>query len=142
MGERSGPMYDMLRREAREIDLPLNWPIHLPNSQYALIVAEQVRRHIPEIFPGVKDRIYAAHFALGEDVGSKEVVHHCLGAFGIGAREIGKWLKAGRGLEDLTSAQHGAESVGVRGTPAWVLKNQLISGLQPSAYFQQFRGGM
>src|SRR4051812_35970389 len=51
MGKRNGPMYELLEREAREAILPLNWPVRLPNSGYALAMAEQVRRHLPPLFP-------------------------------------------------------------------------------------------
>src|SRR5262245_45366944 len=46
-GRRSGPMYAMLEREAREAGLSLNWPPRLPNTRRALTAAEWVRRHQP-----------------------------------------------------------------------------------------------
>src|SRR5262245_42087212 len=50
MGPRSGAMYQRLEQEAREAGLPLRWPSRLPNSRYALTVAEWVRRHHPAGF--------------------------------------------------------------------------------------------
>ncbi|TKK64215.1 hypothetical protein FC093_23000 [Ilyomonas limi] len=138
MGKRSGAMYEMLEKEAREANLLLNWPVRLPNSRYALVLSEQVRRHIPRLFQAVKDRLYAAHFALNEDLGSKEVVHNCLKEFGIREQEIASWLEGDSAFNDLRRSQHIAESVGVRGTPAWILDDQLIFGLQPRSYFQKF----
>jgi predicted DsbA family dithiol-disulfide isomerase len=138
MGERSGSMYEMLEREAMEANLSLNWPVRLPNSRYALALAEQVRRHIPEIFVDVKNRLYAAHFALNEDLGSKEIVNNCLKEFGIEKQEIERWLERGIAYEDLQLSQNVAGSVGVRGTPAWVLDKQLVLGLQSRSYFEKF----
>ena len=137
MGKRNGPMYELLEREAKEANLPLRWPVRLPNSRYALALAEQVRRHHPLVFPVVKDRLYAAHFALNEDLGSTAVVHHCLRESGIDEQEIKRWLESGRLYDNLASSQNIAERIGIQGTPAWVLNNQLIAGLQPRAYFQQ-----
>jgi predicted DsbA family dithiol-disulfide isomerase len=50
-GPRTGPMYAMLEREAREAGLPLNWPPRLPNTRQALAAAEWTRRHQPRAFP-------------------------------------------------------------------------------------------
>lgn len=138
MGPGKGPMYEMLEKEAKGSGLTLNWPARLPNSRYALAMAEQVRRHFPVLFPAVKDRLYAAHFVLGEDLGSEDVVHNCLGEFGVGKEVVEKWLEDGLVFHDLAVSQQVAENIGVNGTPAWVIDRQLISGLQPRAYFQQF----
>jgi predicted DsbA family dithiol-disulfide isomerase len=138
MGERNGPMYEMLEKEAREAGLPLNWPVRLPNSRYALVLAEQVRRHIPDLFPDVRERLYAAHFVLNEDLGSKELVHNCLKEFGIEEREIRYWLENSAAFDALKRSESSAQRAGARGTPAWMLgDNQLIPGLQPRSYFQQ-----
>ena len=138
IGKRKGPMYDLLQKEASEANLPLNWPERLPNSRYALAVAEQVRKHHPLIFPAVKERLYTAHFALNEDLGSTEFVNGCLTDLGIGALEIKEWVDSGQAFTDLTTSQENARRTGVTGTPAWMLDGRLIVGLQPRAYFQQF----
>jgi predicted DsbA family dithiol-disulfide isomerase len=39
-GPRSGPMYVMLEREAREAGLPLNWPPRLPDTRRAFKFAK------------------------------------------------------------------------------------------------------
>jgi len=139
MGQRTGPMYEILEKEARESDLPLNWPARLPNSRYALALAEQIRRHKPHLFSDVKDRLYAAHFALNEDLGSKEVVHNCLAIFGISAQEINHWLENDTAINDLRNSEYSAQLAGLRGTPAWILSNQIIPGLQSRTYFQNLK---
>jgi predicted DsbA family dithiol-disulfide isomerase len=139
MGQRTGPMYEILEKEAKEANLPLNWPVRLPNSRYALTLAEQVRRHQPHFFSDVKDRLYAAHFALNEDLGSKEVVNNILQSFGIAEQEIDRWLQNETAANDLANSAYTAQLVGVRGTPAWILNNQVIPGLQSRAFFQQLK---
>jgi len=79
--------YDLLEKEAAEAHLPLKWPLRLPNSRYALAVAEQVRRHFPDLFSELKDSLYAAHFALGEDLGWRAFVNNCLKEFGVDSEE-------------------------------------------------------
>jgi len=136
MGKRTGPMYDLLEKEAKEANLPLNWPARLPNSRYALALAEQVRRNKPHLFSDIKDRLYAAHFALNEDLGSKEVVHNILISFGITETEINKWMEDDSAFDNLRNAAYSAQLVGLQGTPAWVLSNKIIPGLQSRTYFQ------
>lgn len=142
IGERIGPMYEMLQQEAASAGLPLNWPQRLPNSRYALMLAELVRRHVPDLFEVVKDRLYAAHFALNEDLGSKEVVRNCLVEFGIGEQDVQIWLEELSSKDALRCALYSAERAGVQGTPAWMVENQLISGLQPRNFFQEFKGNI
>jgi predicted DsbA family dithiol-disulfide isomerase len=142
MGQRTGPMYEMLEKEAKESNLPLNWPARLPNSRYALTLAEQVRRHKPQLFSAVKDRLYAAHFARHEDLGSTEVVHGCLKEFGISEQEIQEWLKNDTAFNDLRNSEYSAQLAGLRGTPAWILNHQVIPGLQPRAFFQQVKANI
>lgn len=139
MGQRTGPMYEILEKEAKESDLPLNWPVRLPNSRYALTLAEQVRRNKPHLFSDVKDRLYAAHFALNEDLGSKEVVNTILQSYGITEQEINEWLANDTAIDDLNNSEYSAQLAGLRGTPAWILNNQVIPGLQSRAFFQQLK---
>src|SRR5689334_5549122 len=68
-GPRSGPMYVMLEREARDAGLPLHWPPRLPNTRRALAAAEWARQHQPQVSPQLHKALFAAHFALGEDLG-------------------------------------------------------------------------
>lgn len=138
MGRRKGPMYDLLQNEAREANLPLSWPERLPNSRYALALAEQARKHHPLLFPAVKERLYAAHFARNEDLGSTTVVNACLTELGIEGQEINEWIENGQAFEYLKTSQENAQRIGVTGTPAWMLDGRLIVGLQPRANFQQF----
>lgn len=139
MGQRTGPMYELLEKEAKEANLPLNWPARLPNSRYALALAEQVRRNKPHLFIAIKDRLYAAHFALNEDLGSKEVVHNILTSFGITESEINQWMEGDNAFDDVSNSEYSAQLAGLQGTPGWVLNNKIIPGLQSRAFFQNLQ---
>src|SRR5215813_11458940 len=73
-GPRTGPMYAMLEREAKEAGLPLRWPRHLPNTRLSLAAAEWARRHHPHAFPQLHKDLFNAHFVLGEDLGNLSVI--------------------------------------------------------------------
>lgn len=135
MRERKGTMHELLEKEAQQAKLPLRWPARLPNTRYALALAEQVRRHIPRIFQEVKNRVDAAHFVLNEDLGSEEVVNHCLMESGVEDWEIRTWVQNGAAFRDLELSHNSARRAGVNGTPAWILNDQLIFGLQSPSYF-------
>src|SRR5215831_17883311 len=66
-GPRTGPIYAMLEREAKEAGLPLVWPPRLPNTRRALAAAEWARRHQPSTFREFQKELFDAHFDLGED---------------------------------------------------------------------------
>jgi hypothetical protein len=74
IGKRNGPMYAHIETEARAAGLPLFWPDRLPNTRSALAAAEWTRRHAPQSFPVLEKALFAAHFALGEDLGDRRTI--------------------------------------------------------------------
>ena len=136
MGERKGPMYDLLEKEAADAHLPLIWPLRLPNSRYALAAAEQVRIHFPKLFSGVKSRLYAAHFALGENIGLRQVVNDCLVEFGINEQSIDSWMKGNAAFREVEKSEDAGRRLGVTGTPSWFFNGRMVSGLKPVSFFE------
>ena len=125
-----------LEKEAADAHLPLKWPLRLPNSRYALAAAEQVRIHFPELFSGVKGRLYAAHFALGKNLGSRQVVNDCLREFGIKKQSIDSWMK-GNAFQEVEKSEDAGQRLGVTGTPSWLFNGRMVSGLKPVSFFEQ-----
>jgi predicted DsbA family dithiol-disulfide isomerase len=82
-GNRTGPTFVRLEREARAAGLPLNWPPRLANSRMALAAAERVRRHQPHAFPRFHRDLFAAHFALGENLEDPAVIDRHASESGI-----------------------------------------------------------
>jgi predicted DsbA family dithiol-disulfide isomerase len=139
VGPRSGPMYVMLEREAREAGLPLHWPRRLPNSRLALATAEWVRQHQPGVFARLSKALFAAHFALGENIGDPAVVDHHAGSLGVDLGALHAALADGSAMAAVTRSELTARSHGVRGTPAWLVKGRLIEGLLPAAQFEDMQ---
>jgi predicted DsbA family dithiol-disulfide isomerase len=136
-GARSGAMYTMLEREAREAGLPLHWPPRLPNTRRALAVAEWVRRHQPAAFPQLYGRLFEAHFALGEDLEDRAVIDRHVREAGGDLEAVHAGLADGSALAAVDEAEMLGRTWGIRGTPAWVVADQLISGLQPASEFER-----
>jgi predicted DsbA family dithiol-disulfide isomerase len=127
----------MLEREAKEARLPLRWPQHLPNTRRALAAAEWARRHQPDVFPRLHKVLFEAHFVAGEDLGDAAVVDRHAKACGV---DLAAWHAAfrdGSALEGVTDAETIGRKYGVRGTPAWLLRQQLILGLRPAREFER-----
>ena len=134
-GPRVGPMYDNLAREARNAGLPLNWNPHFPNTRFVLAAAEWVRRHQPEAFSGFQRDLFEAHFVLGENLGDLAVIDQHASNRNIDLVALHVALDDGSAVAAVATSEALARKYGVRGTPAWLLAKQLISGLLPASEF-------
>lgn len=135
-GPRSGPMYGALEREAAQAGLPLNWPPRLPDTRTALSAAEWARRRRPEASEEFNRGLFAAHFALGEDVGDTEVILRHARAAGIDTDVLGAALADGSAEAALAGAERVGGRFGVRATPTWLIAGELVSGLRPVPEFE------
>ena len=66
-----GSTHRLIERAARAAGLALHWPTHVPNTRRGLAAAEWVRRYQPDLFESFYRQLFAAHFALGQDVGKR-----------------------------------------------------------------------
>jgi predicted DsbA family dithiol-disulfide isomerase len=135
VGERSGPMFARIEEEARAAGLLLIWPDRLPNTRMALAAAEWARRHAPQAFPAFEKALFAAHFALGEDLGDRDVIDRHAAEAGIGIAAMHAALDNGSAYVLVDQSETLARSLGVRGTPAWFVSGRLIHGLYPRQQF-------
>jgi len=136
-GPRTGSMYVMLEREAKEAGLKLKWPKHLPNTRHALAAAEWVRQHQSGAFPKFHKDLFGAHFVLGEDLDDPQIINRHANEAGVDLAALNTALLDGTAPRAVDEAEILGRSNGVRGTPAWLLDRQLISGLRPAAEFER-----
>jgi predicted DsbA family dithiol-disulfide isomerase len=137
MGPRSGPMHSNIESEAREVGLTLNWPLRLPDSRRALAAAEWVRQHPHDHFSQFQKDLFAAHFELGEDLASPAVIDRHASDLDIDVEAMDGALADGSALAAVKESESLGRKYGVRGTPAWFLAQQLISGLLPASDFER-----
>lgn len=137
IGERSGPMYAHIEEEARTAGLPLAWPERLPNTRMALAAAEWTRRHVPQSFRALEKALFAAHFALGEDLGDRDIIDAHAAEAGIDVAAMHAALDAGSAYALVDQSERLAKSLSVPGTPAWFVSGRLIPGLYPREQFEQ-----
>ncbi|MFC4016639.1 DsbA family protein [Micromonospora sp. GCM10011542] len=136
-GLRTGPMYATLEREAARVGLPLNWPTRLPNTRTALAAAEWVRRRQPDLSGDFNQRLYAAHFALNEDLGDIAVIERQANEVGVDLSALRAALADGTASASLVEAESLGAQFGVRATPSWLVAGNLISGLLPPSEFER-----
>lgn len=136
-GPRTGPMYAMLEREAKEAGLPLHWPAHLPDTRPALAAAEWARRHQPSAFPQFHRDLFDAHFVLGEDIENRTVIDRHANEAGLDLAALNAALDDDSAAGAVTEAEMMGRKFGVQGTPAWLLGQRLIMGLLPAAEFER-----
>jgi predicted DsbA family dithiol-disulfide isomerase len=135
-GPRSGPVYQMLEREAAQAGLPLNWPPRLPDTRTALSAAEWVRRQRPDASDEFNRALFAAHFELGEDLGDTEVIMRHAGAAGVDTASLRAVLADGSARAVLAEAESLGARFGVQATPTWLIAREMVSGLRPESAFE------
>jgi predicted DsbA family dithiol-disulfide isomerase len=137
VGFRRGPGYNMLEHQAAAAGLALRWPARIPNSRRALAAAEWVRRHQPRAFAEVHSKLFEAHFALGEDIGNQTVIDLHAANAGVDVGALHTVLVDGGGYAGVDQAERIGHQHGIHGTPAWLLGERLIVGLQPAQEFRR-----
>jgi predicted DsbA family dithiol-disulfide isomerase len=137
VGPRDGPMYVMLKREAKEAGLPLSWPRHLPDTRMALATAEWVRRNAPDVSAQLNKDLFQAHFALGEDLGDPAVIDRHTQALGVDLGALHAALADRSAEAAVDEAEMIGRQFGVQGTPAWLVSRRLITGLLSTAEFER-----
>lgn len=136
-GERSGSMVRLIEEEARAAGLPLVWPARLPNTRMALAAAEWARQSASRSFPAFQEALFAAHFALGEDLGDRSILDRHAVEAGIDTAAMHGALDDGSAYANLDRSEAFAKELGVRGTPAWLIAGRLVLGLHPREQFEQ-----
>jgi predicted DsbA family dithiol-disulfide isomerase len=92
---------------------------------------------VPSAFARLHASLFAAHFALGEDLGDPAVVIRHAAAAGVKAGAVRAALADGSALRALEQSEAAARRCGVRGAPAWKIGDHVISGLQRRTDFEE-----
>ncbi|GGI97670.1 DsbA family oxidoreductase [Streptomyces brasiliensis] len=136
-GRREGAMYTALEQEAVRAGLTLDWPSRLPNTRMALAAVEWARLHRPDAVDRFIGALFAAHFALGEDLGHRATVDRHAVEAGIDLDALHGAFEDGSALRDLDQVEALGAEFGVRATPSWLVAGRLVSGLLPPERFEQ-----
>jgi predicted DsbA family dithiol-disulfide isomerase len=106
----------------------------IPNTRLALAAAKWARLQ-PGSFPSFHKGLFAAHFALGEDLDDTVVIDLHASAAGIDIAGLHGALADGSAQEAITESETIGRKYGVQGPPAWVLEQRFVVGL-PAVEFE------
>lgn len=83
-----------------------------------------------------EERLFKAHFVLGEHIGDKAVLRAIAEEIGLDGHEAAEMLAGDAFTEAVEADEYEAQQIGVRGVPFFVLDNKYaVSGAQASEHF-------
>lgn len=84
-----------------------------------------------------EERIFKAHFVLGEHIGDRAVLKRIAEDIGLNGQEVEAMLASEAFTEAVQNDEYEAQQIGVRGVPFFVLdRKYAVNGAQPSEHFQ------
>lgn len=131
LGGRLARHLERVGRECAAVGLPFRLPERVPNTRLALSAAEWVRRCAPTAFPALHRALFRAHFADGLDIGDQGVLDRLVAEAGGDLTEVRSGMAGGEAARAVDESVRRARDAGVTGTPAWLLGDLLIPGVQP-----------
>ena len=126
---RGGSTHRFIERAAREAGLALEWPTRVPNTRRGLAAAEWVRQYQPDLFDSFYRRLFAAHFALGQDVGDPCLIEDIAEQIGVDVVSVRGALSDGTAERAVAGSVSLAKQFGVTGLPAWLIGQRIVTGL-------------
>lgn len=120
-----------MRAMAREGRLKLRFPKFVPNTHFALALSEYARDLGPEAHEAVHEAIFDAYDASGLDIGSEEVLLEIARTHSIAREDVAAAFREGRFDDRLERFRNLATSMGITGTPAALICNELFIGTRP-----------
>ncbi len=129
-----------LEKVAAEEGLPLAHPDFVPNTHYALALAELARDAGPEYYEALHGAIFRAYLGEGRDISDRAVLAEIAHDEGFDPQQAARvWderLYDGR----LTALRAYALQIGVTATPSAIVCGQLLIGSRPYGVLEQALG--
>ena len=137
LGERSAQYYTRIAGECEAVGLPFTAPKRLPNTRRVLETAEWVRIHQPEVFEALHETLFRAHFVDGRDLGDADEIDALVSAVDADAAAARAAVDEGVMGPVVDTSMQQAIELGVTGTPAWLIGDFLVPGVQPRRFFER-----
>lgn len=135
-GARLRATYERIGALCREAGLPFRVPDRIPNTRRAHETVAWAAEAAPGAVRALHDRLFAAFFAEGRDIGDPDVLDGVVADVGLDARSCRAAVDAGRFADVVVASREQAIDAGAAGAPAWLLDGRvLLPGVQaPEAY--------
>ena len=103
-----------------------------PNTRRSLAVAEWTRQHQPSAFPQLHRKLFAAHFALAEDIEDSAVIDRYATESGIDVAPLHAALSDGSAESAVKEAEMIGRKYSVLGTTGLVVRSTINHGTSSS----------
>jgi len=81
----------------------------------------------------VVEKMFAAYFVEGRDIGDSDVLAACAAEAGLDERAVREFLASDDGAEDVRAADAGVRRAGLSGVPTFIMKRHILfSGALPA----------
>ncbi|TLM98177.1 MAG: DsbA family protein [Actinobacteria bacterium] len=130
-GRHSEHVEEHMTRMAREGGIPLVFPERVPNTHLALTLGEYAREHDPARHERVHEAIFSAYNGHGEDIGDADVLARIAVEQGFDEGDVRRAFDEDAYGDRLHHFFHVALSMGITGTPAALVCNELFIGTRP-----------
>ncbi len=126
-----------LEKAAEKEGIELSVPGFLPNTHKALTVAEVARDEGDALHQTVHRAIFDAYFGKGLDIGDGEVLLEIARQSGLDTEAVATALREDAYADRLHRFRHVALHLGIDGTPAALICNELLIGSRPKEVVRQ-----
>ena len=123
---------EYLERIAEKEGFPFVQPGLLPNTHRAIVLGELARDRGEALHRAVHAAIFEAYFVQGRDIGSDDTLLEIGVEAGLAPEEIEAAWAQGAFDDPVHQFRHLALSLGLDGTPAALICNELLIGSRPA----------
>lgn len=124
-------MMEHLSRMAGEEDIFLAERKFTTNSHKALLLAEAAKEEGPEVFFSLNEKLFAAFFGEGRNIGDDTVLRNLAEEAGVPPSVVDRaWSDPAYG-EMLTANRAAAAQLGITGVPTFLIGNRILAGAVP-----------
>jgi 2-hydroxychromene-2-carboxylate isomerase len=127
----------LLERAAADAGLTLRWPRRMPHTRDALRVAEWVRQYQPDRFDALYQRVFAAHFAQGDDIGDRDLIYALADHAGVDVAGVRAAMADGTAEAAVVTSESAARQRGITRPPAWLIGDRVMTDRPGGADFEQ-----
>jgi len=136
-GGRLAAVLDHIGRECDELGIPFVAPTRLPATNRALRTLEVARVLAPAEHDALEEALYDAVWLGGAPIDDPDALDAIVAAAGAPPAPIRAAVDEGGGAAELAASMADALVHGVAGTPAWVLGELTVPGVQPRAFYER-----
>jgi predicted DsbA family dithiol-disulfide isomerase len=139
-GSRAEPMMRQVSEAARGEGITIDWDRALAANTFDAhrLLWFALRDHDAAVQRALIERLFAAHFSEGGDVGDREQLADWAAAVGIDRAQAAAFLASEDGVPEIRGAMEEAHDLGITAVPTFVLDQQYaIPGAQPPEVFAQ-----